>query len=312
MRSKGGIWHKVPYHFITMKKMLITGGSGFVGRNVYEYFKMNRKYDVYAPTSSELNCIDEEAVKEYLLKNKFDIILHFAVYGDGIDKAKDGTKILEYNLRIFYNFAKYSNLYEKMIYAGSGAEYDKRYPICSVKEEDIGRTVPTDQYGLMKYTAGLLIDKSRNIYNLRLFGIFGKYEYWPIKFISNVCCKALYELPLTIRQNVYFDYLWIEDFCEILDKFLKIDKPIYHSYNIVSGERVDLVSICNYVMEAAQKDMRIVVCKEGFANEYTANNDRIRKEIADISFTPINQSIKALLAWYQLKKEEIDIYKLLY
>lgn len=295
-----------------MKKILITGGTGFVGRNVCEYLKASAEYDVYAPTSSELNCIDEEAVKEYLIKNKFDIVLHFAVYGDGIDKAKDGAKILEYNLRIFHNFAKYNNLYEKMIYAGSGAEYDKRYPICSAKEEDIGRTVPIDQYGLMKYTAGLLIDRSSNIYNLRLFGIFGKYEYWPIKFISNVCCKAIYNLPLSIRQNVYFDYLWIDDFCNILKRFLEIDRPKYHTYNVVSGERIDLVSICNYVREAAGKNINVIVCKDGFANEYTASNERIRAEITDFSITPIKQSVKSLFEWYQSKKEEIDIYKLLY
>lgn len=113
------------------ERILITGASGFVGRNVKEHFNQ-LNYDVLAPSSKELNCIDENAVKSYLVNKKVDIVLHFAVYGDGIDKTKDGTKILEYNLRIFLNFAKYSDLYKKMIYTSGkdnlcGHRFDSQY-----------------------------------------------------------------------------------------------------------------------------------------------------------------------------------------
>ena len=216
-----------------MKKVLITGGTGFVGRNTREYLEQ-RKYIVYAPSSRQLDCIDEKAVKEHLNTNYYDVIVHLASYGDGIDKTKDGKKSLEYNLRIFMNFAKYSDLYGRMIYTGSGAEYDKRYPIEMVKEEDlITHTIPTDHYGLMKYLINQMIEKSDNIYNLRLFGIFGKYEHWKTKFISNLCCKSLKGLPLSIRKNCYFDYLWIDDFCRMLEKFMELEKPLYHVYNAV-------------------------------------------------------------------------------
>ena len=70
--------------------------------------------------------------------------------------------MLEYNLRMFLNFEKNSHLFGKMYYAGSGAEYDKRYNICSVKEEQEGSTIPIDQYGLMRYT----IDKISDILNI--------------------------------------------------------------------------------------------------------------------------------------------------
>ena len=295
-----------------MKKVLITGGTGFVGRNTREYLEQ-RKYIVYAPSSRQLDCIDEKAVKEHLNTNYYDVIVHLASYGDGIDKTKDRKKSLEYNLRIFMNFAKYSDLYGRMIYTGSGAEYDKRYPIEMVKEEDlITHTIPTDHYGLMKYLINQMIEKSDNIYNLRLFGIFGKYEHWKTKFISNLCCKSLKGLPLSIRKNCYFDYLWIDDFCRMLEKFMELEKPLYHVYNAVRGERVDLRSLAEMVNEIADTKQEIIVCQEGFANEYTASNERICTELPDLRFTDGKEAVSALYAWYRRHQKEIDLYSLIY
>lgn len=295
-----------------MKKVLITGGTGFVGRNTREYLEQ-RKYIVHAPSSRQLDCIDEKAVKEHLNTNYYDVIVHLASYGDGIDKTKDGKKSLEYNLRIFMNFAKYSDLYGRMIYTGSGAEYDKRYPIEMVKEEDlITHTIPTDHYGLMKYLINQMIEKSDNIYNLRLFGIFGKYEHWKTKFISNLCCKSLKGLPLSIRKNCYFDYLWIDDFCRMLEKFMELEKPLYHVYNAVRGQRVDLRSLAEMVNEIADTKQEIIVCQEGFANEYTASNERICAELPDLRFTDGKESVSALYAWYRRHQNEIELYSLIY
>lgn len=293
-------------------KILITGASGFVGKNVKEYLQRNDKgYEIYAPTSRELDCLDEAAVLAYLKSHRFDYILHFAVYGDGIDKTKDGTKILEYNMRIFLNFYKNAGLYGKMYYSGSGAEYDKRYDISNVTEEQVGVSLPIDPYGLLKYTIGQLIEKSDNIYNFRLFGIFGKYEYYPIKFISNVCCKAIKGLPLTMRQNVYFDYLWVEDFCKMIQFFLH-HKPQYHTYNAVSGQRISLEEICQTVLRISGKTLPVYTCKQGLANEYTASNARIVKELGAFEYTPIDTAIELLYRWYEEREEKIELYKLLY
>lgn len=293
-------------------KILLTGGSGFVGRNVKEYL-IGRGYDVYAPTSRELDCVDELRVVECLKSKDYDIVLHFAVYGDGIDKSKDGTRILDYNLRIFHNFYVHSDLYGRMIYTGSGAEYDKRYPIVSVTEEDIkNHSIPVDQYGLMKYTVNRMIEQSENIYNLRLFGIFGKYEYWKTKYISNLCCKSLKGLPLSLRRNCYFDYLWIDDFCKVLETFMKLEKPCYHTYNAVRGERIDLYSLAELVNEVSDIKQKIIVCEEGFANEYTANNDRILQEIPEIRFTEMRDAVKELYLWYKEHIDDIDTLSLIY
>lgn len=293
-------------------KILMTGGSGFVGRNVKEYL-LQKGYEVYAPTSRELNGTDEETVADCLKRNRYDVVLNFAVHVDEEDLARGGSKMLDYNLRMFLNFYRHSDLYDRMIYAGSGAEYDKRFPISSVTEEDIGKhLIPTDHYGLMKYTVNQIIEKSENIYNLRLFGIFGKYEEWKTKYISNLCCKSLKGLPLSLRKNCWFDYLWIDDFCRLVEMFLHLQKPKHHVYNAVSGVRVSLYELAQLVNEVADKPQDIIVCSEGWANEYTANNDRIREELPEWELTDMRAAVEMLYDWYRENIDSIDIYSLIY
>lgn len=294
-----------------MKKVLLTGGSGFIGRHIIECFRNSDKYQIIAPTSRELNIIDEEMVTSYLQNQYFDIVLNFAVYGDGVDKTKDGTKILEYNLRMFLNFEKNSHLYGKMYYAGSGAEYDKRYDIVEASEDDEGNHIPIDQYGLMRYTIDRLIRKSSNIYDLKIFGIFGIYEPWQRRFISNCCCKAVKNLPLTIRQNLYFDYIYVKDFCRILERLMDIE-PREHSINVVRGEKIDLYSLAKIVLEVSGKALPIYICEKGMGKEYTADNSRLIQEIGNFEYTDIKGAITEMYRWYRQNEKDIDMLKLLY
>ena len=57
-------------------KVLFTGGSGFIGRNVIPILR--EKYEVITPTRSELNLLDTNEVEKYIVNGKFDVIIHSA------------------------------------------------------------------------------------------------------------------------------------------------------------------------------------------------------------------------------------------
>jgi GDP-L-fucose synthase len=297
---------------IMKKNILLLGTSGFIGRNLKEFLnKQKDTYEIYAPTSNEFDISDEEKVKENLTKHYYDVIIHAAVYNPRADYKKDVSKELDKNLRMFFNFEKYQNLYGKMIYFGSGAEFDKCSNIKMVNEDDLGNGIPNTDYGFYKYIINKSIQNSENIYNLRIFGLFGKYEDWAKTFISGACCKALKNLPITIRENVYFDYLYIEDFCKIVEWF--IDHDIKNkNYNISSGKTIDLLTIANIVKNISGKDIPIYMCKEGVGKEYSANNKRMLKEMENFYFTPIEVAINELYVWYKKQEKDIDIYPLIY
>lgn len=292
-------------------KILITGSSGFIGGSLKKYFSKVKDYEVFAPSSNELNCIDEKTVEEYLKSHYFDVIFHSAVHAIDRGGIDDERHMIDYNMRMYLNFAKNHSYYGKMYYMGSGAEYDKRRDIEQVKETEVGKSIPVDDYGLMKYTIGQMIEYSVNIYNFRLFGIFGCHEDYSSKFISNICCKAVKGLPLSVRQNVLFDYLWIEDFCRMADWCMNNELK-YRTYNMVSGVKVSLVELCEYVKELCQKELEVFVCREGMGKEYTASNQRFLEECPEFVYTPIHKSIEKLYMWYKDKSEDIDMYKLLY
>ena len=294
------------------KKILLLGSNGFIGRNLKEYLKKSEgRYEIYAPTKEEIDLSNEQAVKDHLQTKYFDVVVNAAVFNPRIGFNKDLSKELDINLRIFFNFERYKNLYGKMLYFGSGAEFDKRGEISLINEDEAGNGIPATEYGLYKYIISKSIDQSENIYNLRIFGLFGKYENWRRTFISGACCKALKNLPITIRQNVYFDYLYIDDFCKLIEWFIENDGQ-YRSYNVTSGRRTDLLTIADIVKKVSEKNLPIYICKEGLDKEYSASNKRLLKEIGDFKFTAMEDSIRDLYMWYMDHEKDIDTYSLLY
>lgn len=295
-----------------MKKILILGSNGFIGKNLKEYLlQSDVEYKLFLPSRLELDLLDEKAVESYLSSTYFDVIINAAVCnpvrGNDISKKSE----IEQDLRMYFNLKKYNNLYGKMLYFGSGAEFDKSKNIISVSEDEFLNDIPHTQYGFAKYIIGKDIENSDNIYNLRIFGLFGKYENWKTTFISGACCKALKGLPITIRQNVYFDYLYIDDFCKIVEWFVN-NIPRYHTYNITSGEKIDLVTIAEIINKLSDMEVPVYVCKEGLANEYTANNARILKESGIILKGISVSNIRDLLNYYRKNIDKIDMYSLLY
>lgn len=277
-------------------KILLTGGSGFIGRNIRES-NLASKYEIIAPTHAQLDLADDASVDAFFHNNSFDAILHGAGK-PGHRNALDPSNIFYTDIRMFLNLLKYRNQLGRIIVLGSGAIYDQRWPIVKVKEEDYVLKVPVDEHALYRRVSAEMMEQIDNVVELRIFGIFGKYEDYAIRFISNAICKTLFDLPITIKQNRTFDYLWAGDLAPVLDYFLQ--NPAEHKvYNLSSGRPVELLELAKQVKAISGKNLPIHIAEPGLGPEYTGDNSRLKKEISGLVFTPIKQAIQELYAWYE-------------
>jgi GDP-L-fucose synthase len=212
---------------------------------------------------------------------------------------------------MFKNVAECRSMFGKMIQVGSGAEYGKSAPLVRVREEEFGKRVPADEYGLCKYECSKYIEKTDGITCLRLFGCFGKYEDYQTRFISNAICRSLSGMPMTIaNRNVVFSYLYIDDFAQVVSHFITHEGR-HKFYNAVPDETVDLMSIAGMVNEVSGKSLPILLKNPGMGNEYSGSNLRLREEMPSFRFTSVKEGVGRLYSWYESSKAKINAEKLI-
>ncbi len=293
-----------------MMRILITGGSGFIGRNLAE--QLASTYDVLAPSSAELDLLKEQSVRDYLSEHRFDVIVHTATTRSnrGLGAPAD---LLDRNCRMFFNLVRNAGLFGKMIHFGSGAEYDKTGLPSRVKEEYFDTRDPTDPYGFSKYICAKYTERSERLVELRLFAVFGQYEDYTVRFISNACCRAVKGLPIVLRQDIVFDYLYIKDLVKLTMWFIENDAR-HKAYNVCSGRAVAISELAGMIArvagevagEVSGRVPEVSVLSGGMGAEYSGDNSRMLTEMGGYQFCDLEEAIRDLYGWYERNKE-IDV-----
>jgi nucleoside-diphosphate-sugar epimerase len=276
-------------------RVLLTGGSGFVGRHLVA--RIRDRYDIIAPGHGELDITDSAAVDDYFASNAFDAVIHAAIQG--------GSGVFESTLRGYWNIARHATRVDRVLYFGSGAEFGKHRDLIKVSEESVGEHLPRDPYGFAKLICNQFARQSKNIINLRLFGIFGEFEGYTSKFISNAVAKALFGLPIVIKQDVVFDYLWIEDLVRLMPFFLESDYT-WSDVNITPTESVSLTDIASLVVAGVGSDIKINVENPGLNWQYTGDNRRLLELVPHFEFTSVACGVQRLVDYYRLHQQDIE------
>ncbi|MCF5327629.1 NAD-dependent epimerase/dehydratase family protein, partial [Pseudomonas lurida] len=171
-----------------MKKIriLLTGGSGMVGRNLLEHSCID-DFEVLAPPSSELNLLDFKAVQDYVERTQPNVIIHAAGKVGGIQaNIREPVKFLLDNLDMGRNivWAARTAGVKRLINLGSSCMYPRNHS--EPLSEDMvltGELEPTNEgYALAKITTARLCeyitreDASFNYKTLVPCNIFGRFD----------------------------------------------------------------------------------------------------------------------------------------
>ncbi len=170
-------------------KILITGGTGMVGKNLLEH-PLSDNYEILHPSSKELNLLNADDVQEYLNKNTPDLIIHAAGLVGGIQaNIANPVGFLIENLDMGRNliYAALKAKIPKLLNVASSCMYP-RNAVNPLKESLIlaGELEPTNEgYALAKIIATRLCEyisttesklSYKTIIPCNLFGRYDKFD----------------------------------------------------------------------------------------------------------------------------------------
>lgn len=196
-----------------MKKILITGGDGYVGSSLYAALKEN--YNVTKISRKDFDLTDTRETFKWFDSKHFDIVIHCAIRGGNRLKT-DGIDVLDDNLNMYYNLLRHKSHYNKFINIGSGAElYGFGY------------------YALSKKVIRESVLNHDNFYNLRVFGIFDENEL-DNRFIKANMLRYINKKPMLIHNDIKMDFFYMKDFVSLVEHYIEndnLDKEIDCCYS---------------------------------------------------------------------------------
>lgn len=179
-------------------RLCILGANGFIGGRLARAFP-----DAVALGRTELDVLDAQKVRDYFLRNEFDVIFHCASVG-GSRLENDEYKVLYKNLCMFFNVMDATKC--KVYYFSSGA------------------FLRNDSYGFSKYVIEKYICPRLQI--LRIWGCFG-----PGETASRFFATLKRESHVVIPMDQEFDFFHVDDLVHVIRQTL--DKPSQGVLNMV-------------------------------------------------------------------------------
>jgi nucleoside-diphosphate-sugar epimerase len=243
-----------------MKKVLLTGATGFIGRHciktlVEKGFEVHATHSKSPPTHQsdiiwhQIDLFDSGQVAKLLSQLQPSHLLHLAWY---VVPGKLATSIdnffwVQSSLELVRRFAE--NGGQRIVISGSGYEYDWNYGYCS---ELVTPLVPNTLYGICKNSLCALVEAYCNKMGLssawgRVFFLYGPYEH-PNRLVPAVIRPLLQgESARCSHGNQIRDYLHVQDVADGLVALL--DSEVSGAVNIASGKPIALKEIVNSIAQ---------------------------------------------------------------
>jgi UDP-N-acetylglucosamine 4-epimerase len=323
------------------KSVLITGGAGFIGSNLCEYFLQKgyrvtcldnfatgHRYNIAPFLSNDNFTLLEGDIRDLETCRKavtdIDYVLHQAALGSVPRSINDPITSNEVNVSGFLNMlvASRDAGVKRFVYAASSSTYGDSESLPKV-EETIGK--PLSPYAITKYVNELYADIFAKTYGLetvglRYFNVFGRRQdpngaYAAVipKFVLQL---VKHESPIINGDGNYSrDFTYIDNVIQMNELAMTTENPeaLNTVYNTAFGDRTTLNDMVHYLKEylsefdPAIADVAVVhgPNRLGDIPHSLASIDKARKLLNYQPEFSFQQGLKAAVAWYweNLKKE---------
>ena len=302
-----------------MKKVLITGASGFVGKYLIKEFQ-KESYEIIACDINQeqffdenvsyhnIDILDKDAVEDIIKQNKPDYLVNLAAISSVGLSWSIPKKTMEVNVLGTLNILEAVKEYCpkcKILLIGSSEEYESKN--APLKEEDLINA--NNPYGISKITQENFAKLYKEKYNIQIVctrsfnhtGI-GQLE----QFVIPSFCKQVAEIEKSGKQgkiyvgnlSAYRDISDVKDVVKVYKKLLEneTDKLIY---NVGSGKAYKIEELLKYIISLSNQEIEIVIDKDKFRPIDTpyicCDNAKTAKYFDN---TDIKETIKQMYEYY--------------
>jgi len=225
-------------------KILVAGSNSFVGKNIAQYYSGSQDIELILLSRANCDLSKADDLASICRSHLPDLVIHSAV------SLEDTNN----NIAMFLSLEQSSPYFGKAVMIGSGAEYSHQRYQPDMPESYFDESHPPSNnhpYHLSKHIISRIHSSSyaHNIYNFRVFGLYGPFEDFTRRLITNNIYNYMKTGRMSISANHAFDYLYVDDLISAIEHFAHSENiPKHRTYNVCNGRADRFYSILSEVV----------------------------------------------------------------
>ena len=312
------------------KKLLICGATGFIGRNLAEYFEKLDEYEVYATGFTrnldnwpperfiKVDLTNKKEVNRLFEENKFDIVLQAAASTSGskdilerpyihvTDNALMNSLILQ---------ACYDYSVGHFLFTSCGVMYNPDRTPVSEEDFHIEEDIYAKYFGvgwtkvyvekLCKFYSGLGRTKHTVMRLSNAYGPYDKYDLEKSHFFGATITKVLKsnnheDLIVWGDGSTERDLLHVDDVVDFIHKAIEKQEKSYDLFNVGYGESFSVSDIVRKIVDISGKQLNIKhdLTKPSIKTKLALISNKAKEEIGWTRKISINEGIEKTIKWY--------------
>ena len=330
-----------------MKKIIITGGSGFIGSNLVDFlikkkfFIINLDKLTYSSNKYKnklrniknykfikIDIINQNTITKIIKTYKPEVIFNLAAETH-VDRSIDSPKnFIKTNINGTFSlleslrFLKKKKISPRLIHVSTDEVYGDIK--AGIRSNESHKYEPSSPYSASKASADHLIKSYIRTYNLKAIisnccNNYGPYQF-PEKLIPKIIINIFNnkELPVYAKGKNSREWIYVEDHCEALFRLYLRGKD-GESYNVGSGVNLQninlvkkIIKICKIMKIKIGKKSRIKFVKDrpGHDVRYALNSRKIYNQLKWKPKVKFEQGLQQTIFWYLKNKKFLkDISK---
>ena len=319
-----------------MKKVIVTGGLGFIGSNLIDLL-LKKKFNVlnidkityssnFYNTKEYKNSknykfikldIKDKKLKKILFKYKPNCIFNLAAETH-VDRSIDNPEsFIQSNIvgvyNLLENFKIYSQKYNsKLIHISTDEVYGD---ILTGRSSETYPYHPSSPYAASKAASDHLVSSYVRTYKIPAIVTNCSNNYGPKQHPEKLIPKLIYNimnnkpLPIYGKGTNSREWIFVKDHCEALIKVYQKGK-VGEFYNIGSNKNLSNLEVSNKLIGVSKnliklgENVKITFVKDrpGHDVRYALNSNKIKRKLKWSPKTTFNEGIKKTFEWYKNNK----------